>query len=89
MISVKDRVFRLDTVDTTYLFRVTKFGHLEHIYYGPRLVPGEDAQVLAQNIVPMGNSVVYDEADEIYSWTRCTSNELTTGAATTARVRPN
>lgn len=68
MISVKDRVFRLDTVDTTYLFRVTKFGHLEHIYYGPRLVPGEDARVLAQkNIVPMGNSVVYDEADEIYS----------------------
>src|SRR5690606_35767142 len=58
----------LDTVDTTYLFRVTKFGHLEHIYYGPRLVPGEDARVLAQkNIVPMGNSVVYDEADEIYS----------------------
>ncbi|NLW59137.1 MAG: alpha-galactosidase [Firmicutes bacterium] len=67
MISVKDRVFRLDTVETTYLFRVTKYGHLEHIYYGPRLAPGEEAPVLAQkNVVPLGNSVVYDESDELY-----------------------
>ena len=67
MISVKDRVFRLDTVATTYLFRVTKFGHLEHVYYGPLLAPGEDARVLAQkNIIPLGNSVAYDESDGLY-----------------------
>ena len=67
MISVKDQVFRLDTAETTYLFRVTKFGHLEHVYYGPLLAPGEDARVLAQkNTALLGNSVAYDESDVSY-----------------------
>ncbi|HHU51147.1 MAG TPA: alpha-galactosidase [Firmicutes bacterium] len=67
MIVAQDNVFRLDTVATTYLFRVTKFGHLEHIFYGPLLAPGEDVRVLAQkNNAPLGNSVAYDESDELY-----------------------
>ncbi len=67
MILVQDHVFRLDTASTTYLFRVTKFGHLEHIYYGPLLPAGESAVVLAQKrTIALGNSVVYDEADELY-----------------------
>lgn len=67
MISVKDQVFRLDTAETTYLFRVTKFGHLEHVYYGPLLAPGEDARVLAQkNTALLGNGVAYDESDVSY-----------------------
>lgn len=39
----QDNVFRLETENTTYLFRVTKFGHLEHIYYGPRIDIGSHA----------------------------------------------
>lgn len=67
MITVQDRVFRLDTDNTTYLFQVTKFGHLEHIYYGPRLTPEEPVHVLAQKrVIPLGNSVVYEETDELY-----------------------
>ena len=58
MITVKDDVFRLDTGETTYLFRKTKFGHLEHIYYGPRLPADESADVLAQKrVIPVGSSV--------------------------------
>ena len=29
--------FVLDTDNTTYAFRVTKSGHLEHLYYGKRI----------------------------------------------------
>ncbi|HHT49297.1 MAG TPA: alpha-galactosidase [Firmicutes bacterium] len=68
MISARDNVFRLDTENTSYLFRVTKFGHLEHLYYGPLLAPEESIEVLAQKrVISMGNNVVYDETDESYS----------------------
>lgn len=67
MITVKDNVFRLDTEDTTYLFRTTKFGHLEHIYYGTLLGAEESVDVLVQKItIPIGSSIAYDESDEMY-----------------------
>jgi alpha-galactosidase len=67
MITFDENVFRLDTENTTYIFRVTKFGHLEHVYYGARLPAGENAEVLAQKrAVMMGGSVLYDRADETY-----------------------
>ena len=67
MISVKDNVFRMDTVSTTYMFRSTKFGHLEHIYYGTLLDTMESADVLAQKqTIPIGSSVNYDKSDELY-----------------------
>lgn len=37
MIAQTGKSFRLDTDHTSYLFRVTPFGHLEHVWYGPRL----------------------------------------------------
>lgn len=67
LITVKDNVFRLDTANTTYMFRITKFGHLEHIFYGPLLDSGEPADALAQKrTISIGSSVVYDESDELY-----------------------
>lgn len=67
MITVKDNVFRLDTANTTYLFRRTKFGHLEHIYYGALLEMNEPGDVLAQKrTIPIGSSVMYDESDNLY-----------------------
>ena len=40
MILVAENEFRLQTARTSYWFRVTPFGHLEHVYYGPRLPEG-------------------------------------------------
>ena len=37
MITVKNNVFRLDTPNTTYIFRVNALKQLEHLYYGARL----------------------------------------------------
>ena len=68
MISVKDNVFRLDTENTTYIFRRTKFEHLEHIYYGTLLDTMESADVLAQKqTIPIGSSVNYTESHQLYS----------------------
>ncbi|MCH5152786.1 MAG: alpha-galactosidase [Clostridiales bacterium] len=37
MINVKNNVFRIDTPNTTYIFRVNALKQLEHLYYGARL----------------------------------------------------
>ena len=34
MIRVIDGVFYLKTLETEYIFRLTKYGHLEFVYYG-------------------------------------------------------
>ena len=73
MITFGDNVFRLDTAHTTYLFRVTSFGHLEHIYYGARLSPTDRAAVLKlKRSIMLGSSVLYDPSDDCY----CLNNLL-------------
>ncbi len=37
MIIQEGKGFRLETAHTSYWFRVTPFGHLEHVWYGPKL----------------------------------------------------
>lgn len=46
MISVKDNVFRLDTPNTTYIFRVMPYGYLQHLYYGAHLGEVTDYSVM-------------------------------------------
>lgn len=46
MITVKDNIFRLDTVNTTYVFRVMPYGYLQHLYYGARLGAIDDYSVM-------------------------------------------
>jgi alpha-galactosidase len=67
VIIIGDNVFRLDTDSTTYMFRVTAFGHLEHIYYGSRLDTRDTAEALTQKrTVMLGSSVLYDASDGTY-----------------------
>ena len=59
-------VFALDTDRTSYIFRVTKFRHLEHIHYGER-VRASDAETLSvKHDIQLGSSVMYDESDDCY-----------------------
>ncbi|WMJ24035.1 alpha-galactosidase [Paludicola sp. MB14-C6] len=68
MIQANETTFRLDTANSTYLFRKTKYGHLEHIYYGTLLADFDDVDVLAQKrTIQVGSSVLYDESDSVYS----------------------
>ena len=48
MITVKDNVFRLDTLNTTYIFRVMPTKHLEHLYYGARVGEIDDVRFLVE-----------------------------------------
>ena len=66
MIDVQDGVFRLTTDTTSYWFRVTKFGHLEHIHYGERLAPQDPEPLALKRTAMYGSSVLYDESDTTY-----------------------
>ncbi len=43
MINVIDKMFVLSTDNTTYAFRITETGHLEHLYYGEKIEADENA----------------------------------------------
>ncbi len=67
MIDYSDGVFRLTAKDTSYIFRVTKFGHLEHIYYGARLKDDQSLEPLAlKRTAMLGSCVMYDPGDDTY-----------------------
>ena len=54
--------FLLNTKNTSYIFRVTDTGHLEHLYYGKRIrvVDSLDGLLERQEFIP-GNSIAYDD----------------------------
>lgn len=59
-------VFRLHTENTGYWFRVTSFGHLEHIHYGERLQEQAVETLLVKRTTMLGSSVLYDVSDPTY-----------------------
>ena len=67
MIVYQDQLFTLETDHTSYLFRVTSFGHLEHIYYGERVPQWETETLTTKRSIMQGSSVLYDaKRDESY-----------------------
>ncbi|MCL2737054.1 MAG: alpha-galactosidase [Propionibacteriaceae bacterium] len=68
MIDVAGAVFRLTTSASSYWFRVTPHGHLEHIHYGVRLPIDQDPDTMAiKRTAEIGTSVAYDTSDPLYS----------------------
>ena len=68
MISFQNQEFRLTTDETSYWFRVTPFGHLEHVYYGVRLPDTQGMEPLAlKHSIVSGGTVAYSEKDSAYS----------------------
>ncbi len=64
MIRQLDKVFVLDTGNTTYAFHVLESGHLEHLYYGEKIdirEAGDAAPLMEKQAFAPGNSNVYNE----------------------------
>ncbi|HWR24550.1 MAG TPA: alpha-galactosidase [Feifaniaceae bacterium] len=66
-ITEENGVFRLHTKHTSYWFRVTGFGHIEHIHYGERIQEGEIEPLLLKRTAYTGGTVLYDQSDPTYS----------------------
>jgi alpha-galactosidase len=66
MISYESGIFRLTTENTSYWFRVTSFGHLEHLHYGPKLRDQAPEPLALKHSAMLGSSVCYDKSDPTY-----------------------
>ena len=67
MIEIFDRVFKLNTRDTSYIFSLTEQGHAEHVYYGKRL-PDKDIEALRlKNTIMLGTTIDYQGDKQGYS----------------------
>lgn len=65
--------FQLDTEHTSYCFRVTETGHLEHLHYGRKITSGENlteslAIFAEKHAFAPGNTNVYDKEHPEFSW---------------------
>jgi len=56
MISFEGQVFRLDTKNTTYAFRINE-GYPEHLYYGRRVPETDFVAVALKNTIDLGSTV--------------------------------
>ncbi|MDR2896886.1 MAG: alpha-galactosidase [Propionibacteriaceae bacterium] len=67
-VNIRDqRLFQLTTAHSSYWFRVTEHGHLEHLHHGVRLPLDQDPNALAvKRTSPIG-PISYDESDPLYS----------------------
>ena len=66
MITVKDNIFFLSTKDTSYWFQITKYGHLEQIYYGPYLKEQSVEGLLLKRSATVGSCIAYDQENLKY-----------------------
>ena len=61
MIRVNNNVFELHTKNTSYLFRLTQTGHLEHLHFNKRIMLTDDVDVLwEKHAFAGGNQCSYD-----------------------------
>src|SRR6056297_2479341 len=66
MINYENNVFYLSTKNTSYWFRVTKYSHLEHIYYGKYLRKQNIEPLLYKQTAMKGSQVLYNKNDSLY-----------------------
>ena len=59
-------LFELKTDHTSYLFRITRFGHPEHLHYGRILSDADKEGILARDHGTFGNTILYDTEDDKY-----------------------
>ena len=73
MITVAEKCFILETSTTSYIFRITEHGHLEHVFYGARIpdITLDDTEALSfKRTAQAGSTVAYTQNDLLYSLDR-------------------
>jgi alpha-galactosidase len=60
MIVDQSPLFFLETKHTSYVLRIGKFGHPEHVYYGAKIEAGSVESLLTKQSIQTGSSVLYD-----------------------------
>ena len=67
MITAGEKFFKLDTVDTSYIFKISDWGHPVHIYYGSKLPTADIDALEIKNNITLGSTVEYTKDTPNYS----------------------
>ncbi len=67
MIRIENRVFLLSTKDTSYMFRVDRYKHLEHLHFGKRCLISDAEALSYKKKICHGTTIVYDKNNDIYT----------------------
>ena len=68
MILFNNNIFKIDTKNTSYIIRISKFNHLLTDYYGSKIATQEDYEFSKEKYdTPGGCAVWYSESDNNYS----------------------
>lgn len=60
MIYSKNKIFHLQTKNTSYIFSVLDTGHLQHLYYGMHIRQGYESVLIEKHAFAPGNTIQYD-----------------------------
>ena len=60
MITENNKVFYLNTKNTTYVFRACETGQLEHMYYGKSIKVDDPSVLVEKHAFAPGNTICYD-----------------------------
>ncbi len=68
MITCQNNIFKIDTLNTTYLIRINSHKHVISEYYGSK-IDSQDNYAFSEETIkyPAGSSIAYDESDSQYS----------------------
>ncbi len=68
IITFKDGIFQITTLNTSYIFRILPSGHLENLYYGIKIKSTSDYSSLYEKFgAGYGNSVAYSKEDPTFT----------------------
>lgn len=63
----KDKTFYLETNQTSYIFRINEYNHVEHIYYGSKISPLENIdQLISKYQFELGSATSYKKEAKGY-----------------------
>lgn len=65
MITFDNNYFKLDTRNSSYIFRITEYGKLESVHYGAKIRKQSYDALLLKNSVGLGACVDYDTASSL------------------------
>ena len=65
MISFNNNVFKLDTNDTSYIFRIANCKKLENLHYGPKIREQSYDAISLKNTIMLGSCVDYDSSSTL------------------------
>ena len=67
MIKKIDNIFKIDTLNTSYIIRISKYGHILNDFYGAKIIDENDFEFSKEKYsTPAGTAVAYNKEDDSY-----------------------